>query len=112
MNDLQAAQEFYQGLLGLSVEKDSMGMLTLQTEGGTPTILYPKEDHQPATFTVLNFPVTDIRKTVKALRSKGVKMEQYADHRTDEDGIADNGGPAIAWFKDPAGNILSVIETT
>jgi catechol 2,3-dioxygenase-like lactoylglutathione lyase family enzyme len=112
VNDLQKAREFYAGVLGLTVVDSPMGILELQTQGNNNIIIYPKPDHTPATFTVLNFPVGKIEEAVDALIAKDVKFEQYGgDIQTDEKGISrDNGGPNIAWFKDPAGNILSVIE--
>jgi predicted enzyme related to lactoylglutathione lyase len=112
VNDIQTAKKFYQDTLGLTVKDNPMGILELHIEGGNPIMLYPKPNHQPATFTVLNFPVPDVDKAVDALTQKGVTFEQYGgDIKTDAKGISrDNGGPTIAWFKDPAGNILSVLE--
>jgi len=114
-NDLVKATEFYRDLLGLQVEEQTndMDMLTLRLATGGGVIIYPKDDHQPATYTVLNFPVKNIDEAVDALLEKGVVFEQY-DGMTDEKGIARglsvNRGPDIAWFKDPAGNILSVLQ--
>jgi hypothetical protein len=87
-------------------------MLTLKLGGGTPVLIYPKPNHMPATFTILNFPVSDIETAVDELIRSGVRFEQYeGDIKTDGKGIArGSGGPLIAWFKDPAGNILSVLE--
>lgn len=112
VNDIQKAKEFYSNVLGLEVKDGIMGILELHIEGNNPAIVYPKPDHEPATFTILNFPVDDIDKAVDALIEKGVVFEQYGDAiKTDEKGISrDNGGPDIAWFKDPAGNILSVLK--
>ncbi len=112
VDDLSKAKIFYHEILELGVEEDEMGFLSLHLDGGADVIIYPKPDHAPATFTVLNFPVEDIDQTVDELISKGVKFEQYKDPiKTDEKGICRNGGgPLIAWFKDPAGNILSVLE--
>jgi predicted enzyme related to lactoylglutathione lyase len=112
VNDLRQAKKFYQDVLGLTVKDNPMGLLELHIEGTTPVILYPKPNHQPATFTVLNFPVADVDKAVDELTSKGVTFEQYGgDIQTDAKGISrNNGGPTIAWFKDPAGNILSVLQ--
>lgn len=112
VNDIQKAKEFYSNVLGLEVKDGIMGILELHIEGNNPVIVYPKPDHEPATFTILNFPVDDIDKAVDALIEKGVVFEQYGDAiKTDEKGISrDNGGPDIAWFKDPAGNILSVLK--
>lgn len=112
VDDLQKAKEFYGGLLGIEVSVNQMGILTLHLAGGVKIIIYPKPNHVPATFTVLNFPVADLVKTVDELIALGVTFEQYSGPiQTDEKGIAKgNGrGPDIAWFKDPAGNILSVL---
>ena len=109
VNDLQKAWQFYSETLGLEVS-ENMG-LQLHIAGGNSILLYPKPNHIPATFTILNFPVDDIEKTVKELRGKGVIFESYEDPiKTEENGIFRGRGPNIAWFKDPAGNILSVIE--
>ncbi len=112
VNDIQKAKEFYGNMLGLEIKEGIMGILELHIEGNNPVIVYPKPNHEPATFTILNFPVDNIDKAVDALIEKGVVFEQYGgDIKTDEKGISrDNGGPNIAWFKDPAGNILSVLE--
>lgn len=112
VNDLQKAKKFYSGILGLEVREDDMGILEVHIEGSNNLIIYPKSNHEPATFTVLNFPVDDVEKTVDALIEKGIVFEQYkGEIQTNEKGICDNGyGPKIAWFKDPAGNILSVLE--
>ncbi len=113
VSDIAAAEEFYSQTLGLETEKDAMGLLNLKLAGGSSAILYPKDDHAPATFTVLNFIVDDIDRTVDELSAKGVTFEHY-EGMTDEKGvargIAANRGPDIAWFKDPAGNILSVLH--
>ena len=112
VNDQAAAKEFYGQTLGLDVSEDDMG-LTLKTASGNDIFVYPKEDHVPATFTILNFPVENIDEAVKELKSKGVTFEQY-EGMTDADGIARglsaDRGPDIAWFKDPAGNVLSVLQ--
>ncbi len=114
VNDLQKAKEFYTDILGLEVTDNPMGIIELHVKGRTNIMIYPKPDHAPATFTVLNFPVKNIDKAVKTLTKKGVSFEQYTGEiQTDEKGIVrggDNRGPSIAWFKDPAGNILSVLE--
>lgn len=112
VDDLEKAQHFYSDVLGLNVRKNAMGLLEIILEGSTPLIIYPKPDHQPATFTVLNFPVKDIDHTVNELSRSGVRFEQYDEPiKTNEKGISRGPhGPAIAWFKDPAGNILSVLE--
>ena len=113
VNDLPAAKAFYGQTLGLDVEEVAAG-LTLKIAGGNGTLIYPKDDHTPATYTILNFPIQDIEQAVDELRSKGVTFEQYVN-MTDERGIArglaTGRGPDIAWFKDPAGNILSVLQT-
>jgi catechol 2,3-dioxygenase-like lactoylglutathione lyase family enzyme len=112
VKDLAAAKEFYGQKLGLEVEENKMG-LQLKLTGNQPIFIYPKDDHQPATFTILNFPVDDIDQAVEELKAKGVTFEQY-DGMTDEKGIARGlaaqRGPDIAWFKDPAGNIISVLQ--
>ena len=112
VDDLAAAKSFYQDNLGMDVEEDEMGFLSIHLTGGGEVILYPKPNHLPATFTVLNFPVDDIDKAVDELISKGVTFEQYSGEiKTDEKGICrEGGGPLIAWFRDPAGNILSVLQ--
>ncbi|HXU86107.1 MAG TPA: VOC family protein [Verrucomicrobiae bacterium] len=109
-NDIAAARVFYGETLGLDVTEDD-GMLNLRFAGGGRGIIYPKPNHEPATFTVLNFPVDDIEATVDRLTAAGVVFERYPGMNQDNRGIArDAGGPAIAWFKDPAGNILSVLK--
>ena len=112
VNDLAVAKEFYGQKLGLEVELGPQGM-RLKVAGGNPTFVYSKPDHVPATYTILNFPVDDIDRAVDELKHKGVTFEHY-DKVTDAKGIArgasTGGGPDIAWFKDPAGNILSVLQ--
>jgi catechol 2,3-dioxygenase-like lactoylglutathione lyase family enzyme len=109
VNDLNQAKQFYAETLGVKVSESKEG-LELHP-GNTDVFIYPKPDHQPATFTVLNFLVKDIEGAVDELTQKGVSFEHYdGEIKTDEKGIHHNGGPTIAWFKDPAGNILSVIE--
>lgn len=112
VNDLQKAKVFYQDILGLKVKENTMGVLELQTGNETYVVIYPKPDHKAATFTVLNFEVKNIEQTVNALLKQGVQFEQYEEPiKTDEKGIFRNAdGHAIAWFKDPAGNVLSVIQ--
>jgi catechol 2,3-dioxygenase-like lactoylglutathione lyase family enzyme len=108
-DDIEAARRFYADTLGVRVTEEN-GMLTLHLAGGErPTLVYPKPDHQPATFTILNFPVSDIESAVDELASRGVAFERY-EGMTDEKGIMRQQGPPIAWFRDPAGNILSVLE--
>lgn len=114
VNDLDRAKEFYGGVLELQVNQTPEG-LALDLAGGGKVFLYPKPNHEPATFTVLNFPVDDVDRAVAELKKRGVQFEHYdmPEIKTDEKGIArGNGkGPTIAWFKDPAGNILSVLST-
>jgi catechol 2,3-dioxygenase-like lactoylglutathione lyase family enzyme len=111
VDDIARAKEFYGGTLGLELP-ESGGMLTLRLGGGASVLVYPKRNHSPATFTVLNFPVDDVDDAVRELTGRGVRFEIYSqpDLETDEKGIFRQGGPTIAWFKDPAGNILSVLE--
>ena len=109
VRDVPRAKQFYGETLGLDVS-DEMDGLALHLSGGGEVFVYPKADHTPATFTVLNFPVTDIDKAVDELTTAGVRFEQYeGELQTDEKGISCGEGPTIAWFKDPAGNILSVL---
>ena len=112
VDDLDAAREFYGTVLGLDVRAEPAGLLTLNLAGGArPTLVYPKPDHEPATYTILNFPVDDIDSAVDALIERGVAFEMYDGFDQDERGVARNvEGPPIAWFRDPAGNILSVLE--
>ncbi|HEX2075018.1 MAG TPA: VOC family protein [Geodermatophilus sp.] len=114
VDDLDRARHFYEDTLGLRVsDVPGMGggLLTLHLGGGTDVLVYAKDDHRPATYTVLNFPVPDVEQAVDALVARGVRFEQYAELGTDEKGIArGEGGPTIAWFADPAGNIFSVLE--
>lgn len=116
VNDIDAAKLFYGETLGLQVDKNEEmgGMLTIHINGNENNILvYPKPNHQPATYTILNFPVKNVEVTVKELTARGVKFEVYDKEylKTDKHGVSKgNGGPTIAWFKDPSGNFLSVIE--
>jgi catechol 2,3-dioxygenase-like lactoylglutathione lyase family enzyme len=108
-NDIAAAKGFYGDLLGVDAT-EADGMLTLHFPGGQAVLIYPKEDHQPATYTVLNFQVPDVDAAVDALSAAGIAFEHYGpDSGQDERGIQRQWGPPIAWFKDPGGNILSVI---
>ena len=111
VDDLNRAKEFYGDVLQLAVKMTPEG-LSMELAGGGKGFLYPKPNHQPATFTVLNFQVADVDAAVAELKKRGVKFEHYdmPELKTDENGIARGNGPTIAWFKDPAGNILSVIE--
>ncbi|MEU8106888.1 VOC family protein [Nonomuraea muscovyensis] len=109
VDDIEAARAFYEGTLGLTVSVEN-GLLTLHITGGRDILVYPKDDHTPATYTVLNFPVDDIGKVVDELAARGVRFERYPHLKADERGIFRGGGPLIAWFADPAGNILSVLQ--
>ena len=113
VDDLDKARDFYSGTLGIETSMEPAG-LAIKIPGRRPVFVYPKENHEAATFTVLNFPVGDIEAAVDQLTAAGVTMEHYGEgFGQDEKGISrDPRGPAIAWFKDPAGNILSVIEDT
>lgn len=111
VDDLGAAKEFYGSTLGIDVTEDD-GMLTLHLGSGTNVLVYPKPDHSPATFTILNFPVDSVDRAIDDLTDRGVHFETYnrKDLKTDERGVLLGDGPRIAWFKDPAGNVLSVLE--
>jgi predicted enzyme related to lactoylglutathione lyase len=112
VDDLDKAQQFYGETLAVktSVLDEEAGVLALHLAGDRDTLAYRKPDFAPATYTVLNFPVDDIEKAVDELAGRGVSFERYAGFDQDENGIARDGGPDIAWFKDPAGNILSVLQ--
>lgn len=111
VDDIPKAKEFYAQALGLNVSESPEG-LELHPGGNLDVFIYPKPNHQPATFTVLNFLVDDIETAVDELTRTGVHFERYeGEMKTDEKGIHRNGGPSVAWFKDPAGNILSVLQT-
>jgi catechol 2,3-dioxygenase-like lactoylglutathione lyase family enzyme len=111
VDDLDAAKRFYGETLGIEVSENDAG-LTLHIAGDRNTLIYPKDDHEPASFTILNFPVDDVEGTVDALAERGVEFERYegTEIETDEKGVFRGEGPLIAWFKDPAGNVLSVID--
>jgi predicted enzyme related to lactoylglutathione lyase len=111
VNDLQKAKEFYSKTLSFDVSEMN-GFLNLHVGNDARVLIYPKSNHTPATFTVLNIPVDNIEQAVDELTKRGVRFEMYdeAELKTDEKGIFRDGGPNIAWFKDPAGNILSVLE--
>jgi predicted enzyme related to lactoylglutathione lyase len=111
VDDVPRAKEFYGQTLGLDVS-DVNDMLELRLGSGARVLAYPKPNHVPATFTILNFPVNDVEEAVDELTKRGVRFEIYdeGDLKTDERGIFRGGGPKIAWFKDPAGNVLSVLE--
>lgn len=113
VNDIEKACAFYRDVLGLHVDDvpEMQGILNLRLGTGTHVLVYPKPNHQPATFTILNFPVPDIEKAVDELAGRGVRFEQYGEPTpTDAKGVFRGGGPLIAWFKDPAGNIFSVLQ--
>ena len=110
-NDIDAARAFYADTLGLEVTEEH-GILTLHLATGGQVIVYPKPDHTPADFTVLNFPVDDIEAAVDGLTERGVALEHYEGFGQDEKGIMRGNGPDIAWFRDPAGNVLSVLRLT
>ncbi|MDQ1665503.1 MAG: hypothetical protein QOH75_1534 [Actinomycetota bacterium] len=111
VDNVPKARQFYGDTLGLRVTEEN-GMLRLHIAGCSPTLVYPKRDHAPASFTILNFPVEDVESAVDELAVRGVQFERYegTGMETDEKGIFRGGGPLIAWFKDPAGNVLSVLQ--
>ncbi|MGH2969235.1 MAG: VOC family protein [Solirubrobacteraceae bacterium] len=109
VDDLEKAREFYGETLGLKTS-EQYGLMTLHLAGDRDTLVYPKPDHTPATFTILNFPVDDIDKAVDELAARGVRFERYDGADQDERGIYRGEGPYIAWFTDPAGNVLSVLQ--
>jgi catechol 2,3-dioxygenase-like lactoylglutathione lyase family enzyme len=110
VDDIQAARRFYGDTLGIRTTEEH-GLLTLHLAGGErPTLAYPRPGHKPAEYTILNFPVDDIESAVDALAERGVQFERYPGMEQDERGIMRAGGPYIAWFKDPAGNVLSVLQ--
>ena len=114
VDDLELAKQFYGETLGLRVTEEGpeMPMLLLHVGGGTPVLIYPKPDHVPATFTILNLPVDDVEAAVDELVGRGVEFERYEGAPQDDKGIMRGNGPDIAWFRDPAGNVLSVIKPT
>ena len=109
--DIEAARTFYADVLGVEATQENDNLL-LHLGGGAPTFVYPKPDHQPATYTILNFPVPDIEAAVDDLTAKGVRFERYEGTpiETDAKGVFRGAGPLIAWFTDPAGNVLSLIQ--
>jgi catechol 2,3-dioxygenase-like lactoylglutathione lyase family enzyme len=109
VDDIDAARKFYGETLGLRTSEQN-GLLFLHIAGDRDTLVYPKPGHTPATYTILNFPVDDVAAAVDELTRRGVAFERYDGMDQDERGIAHNAGPEIAWFKDPAGNILSVLN--
>ena len=114
VDDLQKVRAFYGETLGLrnTVLDEENGLMMLHLAGGRDTLVYQRRGFTPATYTILNFEVDDIDKAVDELSGRGVRFERYDSMEQDEKGIARNGGPNIAWFKDPAGNILSVLQET
>jgi catechol 2,3-dioxygenase-like lactoylglutathione lyase family enzyme len=112
VDDIPKAKAFYGETLGLDVREEN-GMLHLHLPGGAVVLAYPKPNHQPATFTILNFPVASVEEMVDELTARGVRFERYGGEiQTDEKGIHRGKGPVIAWFKDPAGNMLSILESS
>jgi catechol 2,3-dioxygenase-like lactoylglutathione lyase family enzyme len=109
VDDIPRARRFYGDTLGLRVSEEN-GLLQLHIAGDRDVLVYPKEDHTPATFTILNFPVDDVEAAVDQLAARGVRFERYEGVEQDDRGIFRGEGPLIAWFKDPAGNILSVLQ--
>lgn len=111
VNDIPKAKAFYSDILGLEVTENN-GILELKIANGNRVLVYPKPNHTPATYTILNFPVKDVDQAVEKLTEAGVKFEIYNNEyiKTDDKGVFREEGPTIAWFRDPAGNILSVIE--
>lgn len=109
VDDIEAAKRFYGQTLGLPVS-EANGLLTLHLAGERDTLVYPKPDHSPASYTILNFPVEDIDAAVDELTGRGVSFQRYEGLEQDAKGISRGGGPYIAWFTDPAGNILSVLQ--
>ena len=109
VGDLQAAQKFYGDVLGITTSERN-GLLTLHLAGGRDTLVYPKPSHVPADYTILNFPVDDIDAAVDELTARGVQFERYDGMAQDSKGISRGYGPDIAWFRDPAGNILAVLH--
>ncbi len=108
---MAAARDFYAGKLGIATSEQN-GMLTLHLAGDRDTLVYPKPGHEPADYTILNFPVDDIEAAVDDLVAAGVQLERYEGFEQDERAIFRGGGPLIAWFKDPAGNVLAVLQST
>ena len=108
VGDIEAAKTFYADTLGLDVGEEN-GMLRLNIAGGNPVLVYPKDNHVPAEYTMLNFPVADVEATVRELTDRGVTFERYNNDQ-DELGIYRGVGPLIAWFKDPAGNVIAVVQ--
>jgi len=110
VDDLEKARKFYGETLGLKITPMAEQLMSLDIAGDRGTLVYEKPDLQPANYTILNFPVDDIDKAVDELTARGVRFERYDGFEQDEKGVFSGGGPLIAWFKDPAGNILSVLQ--
>jgi len=110
--DISKGLEFYRETLGLKTEvlDEENGLVTLHLAGDRPTLMYQSPSHSPASYTILNFPVEDVEATVDELAERGVRFERYDEFDQDERGIVRTGGPRVAWFKDPFGNVLSVLE--
>jgi catechol 2,3-dioxygenase-like lactoylglutathione lyase family enzyme len=109
VDDVPKARQFYEEILGMTVSEQS-GLLHLTVAGGARVLVYPKPNHEPATFTILNFPVADVEAAVDDLAARGVTFLRYDGFDQDDKGIFHGGGPLIAWFADPAGNVLSVVQ--
>ncbi|RBQ14356.1 VOC family protein [Spongiactinospora rosea] len=109
VDDIEQARRFYGETLGLDVSEE-YGLLTLRLGSGANVLIYPKPGHTPASFTILNFPVDDIEAAIDELTGRGITFERYPGMEQDERGVMRAGGPYIAWFKDPAGNVLSVLQ--
>jgi predicted enzyme related to lactoylglutathione lyase len=110
VHDITTAKQFYANTLGLNVTQMDNGFLQLHIDGSREILVYAKPGHTPATYTILNFPTDDIERDVDALVDKGVRIERYPGMQQDDRGINRGGGPLIAWFTDPSGNVLSVIQ--
>jgi catechol 2,3-dioxygenase-like lactoylglutathione lyase family enzyme len=112
VKDIAKAREFYGETLGIEIKvlDEENGLIELELAGDRPTLVYQQADSTPASYTILNFPVDDIDRAVDELTSRGVSFERYEAFEPDEKGIFRNGGPPIAWFKDPSGNVLSVLQ--
>ncbi|GAA2078838.1 VOC family protein [Microbacterium hatanonis] len=112
VDDIDAARSFYRDILGLETVDDEMGFFSLRLASGASVFVYPKPNHEPASFTILNFPTDDVEAAVDELNARGVTTKIYRDDEiaTDEKGIQRGRGPTIAWFRDPAGNVLSVLD--
>lgn len=113
VSDIDEAERFYRDTLGLTVERNAMGFIDITLPGGARVLAYGKPNHEPATFTILNFEVDDVDAAVDELNARGVVTKIYTDpdYGTDAKGISRGGDPVIAWFRDPAGNVLSVLST-